>query len=65
MTLLLHLEGAALIMDCVYLQKCQSHFFFTPLDRYLGKNKMGGIIEPLITNIPQHFQCFVLSFFFK
>ena len=64
MKLLLHLEGAALIMDCVYLQKCQSHFFFfTPLDSHLGKNKMGEIKELLITNIPQHFQVFFLSSF--
>ena len=64
MSLLLQMEGSPLITDCMYLQKCQSHFFFTPLDSHLGKNKMGEIKEPPITNIPQHFQGFFLSFFF-
>ena len=55
MSLLLQMEGSPLITDCMYLQKCQSNFFFTPLDSHLGKNKVGEIKEPLITNIPQHF----------
>ena len=48
---------------CLLTEVSKSLFFFTPLDSHLGKNKMGEIKEPLITNIPRHFQVFFLSSF--